>query len=303
MIIAFRRAMKFALQDFWRNIWLSLATTSILVLALISVNVLVILNALADEAVHTVEDRVDVSVYFKPDASEQIVADAATFVRSLPQVKSVTLRTKADALALLKERQKGNAAIIESLALLDGNPLGDTLQIKAVDAGSYGTILAALDHPTYAPYIANKNIENHERIIGRIRDIAGRVGEGAAVVTAIFALIAALVIFNSVRIAIYTHRDEVRIMRLVGASNSFIRAPFFIETVIYTLAAAAISLAVIFGVLSFVTPRAAVFFANPDFNLTARFFSSPGVFVVEIFGVLLISLAASAIALRQYLKV
>lgn len=303
MMIALRRALTFALKDFWRNIWLSLATTSILVLALISVNVLFILNTLADEAIRTVEDRVDVSVYFKPEASEQLANDAATYVRSLPQVKSVTVRTKDEALALLKEREKGNAAIIESLTVLEGNPLGHTLQVKARDPGSYAAILAALDHPTYAPSIASKNIENHERIIARIRNIAGRVGEGAAIVTGIFALIAALVIFNSVRIAVYTHRDEVRIMRLVGASNSFIRAPFFIETALYTLIAALVSFAVIIGLLSLATPRIAGFLGNADFSLLAHFLAAPGIFILEVAGVLAISLAASAIALRQYLKV
>lgn len=298
------RVIKFAAQGFRRNVWLSVITTSIMVLALFSVNILLGLNILAKEAISSVEKRIDVSVYFKQDASEQVVGEAKSYLLSLPHVRSVEVTTSEEALERLKARHADNTIISESVATLEENPLGASLSVKARSPEDFPAILTALENPTFASAIAEKNYDDHRRVIERIQSIAGKVERGAIVISIVFTAIAALIVFNSIRIAIYTHREEIGIMRLVGASNWFIRTPFIIESMFYSLLAGTIAIVVLFPVLSLVGPSISNFFDGTSFNIFEYFRQNAfWIFGSELLGAAILSVVASSVAVGKYLKV
>lgn len=283
---------------------MSVITTSIMLLAFVSVNTLLVLNILAQTAINTVEQRIDISVYFKPDASEQIVAEAKGYLLSLPQVRSVEATSPEEALQRLKARHAENPLIAESVAALEANPLGATLSVKARRPDDFPSILTALENPTFAESIAEKNYDDHRLVIERIRSIAAKVERSAAAVSVIFTIIAALIVFNSIRIAIYTHREEIGIMRLVGASNWFIRTPFVIESIFYSLLACGLAVAIIFPILSVIGPSVANFFDGTSFDILGYFWDNAvWIFGLELAGAIFLSVSASALAVGKYLKV
>lgn len=303
MFISFARVGKAALQDFVRNFWLSVVTTSILALALISVNILLVLNILAGVALDAVSERISISVYLKPSAGPDVVATMKTALISLPQVKEVTVTSADEALRKLQERHPDNEAIQKAVDELGRNPLGPSLAIKARSTEDYPSILASLENPAYAPYVQEKNFDDHRDLISRIRRISDKVERTAISVSALFAIISLLIVWNSIRITIYTHREEIGIMRLVGASAWFIRMPYVIEALLYSLLGTLVAAAVIFPVAGAVGPSIRNFFDGTQFDLLG-FFQQNGwrIFGIEFLIAAALTTITSGIAVGRYLK-
>lgn len=221
--------MKAAFQNIIRNAWLGIATIIVLVMALTSVNLLIGVNALIQNAVVILEDKIDVTVFFKQDANEALVTQAKFFIADLPQVKTAELMLANEALERFKERHADDPEILEALAELDENPLGATLRIKARSTSDYPFIIETLKNPQFADAIESKSYDSHSEAISRVQSLGENSRMFGMVLIAIFALIGILIVFNTIRVAIYTQREEIGIMRLVGASSLFVRTPFVIQ--------------------------------------------------------------------------
>jgi len=304
LLLSIHRSIIFALQSFWRNIWLSLVTVFIIFLAFLSVNVLVIIHATSDNVILAVKEKIDISVYFKSNIRESAVAEVKNKLESLPEVKKVSYRSPQENLDLFKSRHENDVNIQETLKELEGNPLGATLIVKAKQLTDYPNVLKAIDNPEYNELIEEKNYDDHQLVIDRVNAITDNVRKAAVIVSLVFIVIAILIVFNTVRIAIFTHQNEIGIMKLVGASNWFVRAPFIIESMIYGVLGCLLAIAVIYPTLGFIQPKMATFFDGTTFDLIGYFNAN----FVEIFGaqllaIILLNTISSAIALNKYLKV
>lgn len=304
MIISILRVIKFAFQNFRRNIWLSVITITILVLALVSINILVVLNFLAQTATAQVQEKVDVSVYFKEDASEEVVKNVRTYLLGLSQVKDVKYISRDQALENFKNLHSDNESIMTSLEELEQNPLGATLVIKARQPSDYPFILETLDNPEFITYIDDKNYDDHEEVIRKIDNISSRVQRFGIVTSLIFIVIAILIVVNTIRVAIYTHREEIGIMKLVGASNWFIRSPFLAEGVIYAAISLVILVALIYPVIVFSSPYVNGFFDGNDVGMVDYFNNNFFyIFGIELAALALLNVLSAGFALGRYLKV
>lgn len=303
-LLALNRSIGFALQSFWRNIWLSLATIFIIFLTLISVNLLLVVNVISDSAVTAVKDRIDVSIYFKPEVRESKIAEVKSHLESLPQVKSITYRSAADNLEAFTAKHAGDTKIQETLKELSTNPMSATLVIKAKDLNDYPEILKAVDDPAYAELIEEKNYDDNQLVISRLNTIAGTVRRAAYFIIGIFAFISILIIFNTVRVAIFTHQNEIAIMKLVGASNWFIRSPFVLESVIAGIVAVFVTIVFFYPLMSLIQPYVSSFFAGATFDLmgyfNANFFY---IFGTELLAIVVVNVISSLIAIGKYLNV
>ena len=303
-LLSFGRSIIFALQSFWRNIWLSLATVFIICLALLSINFLIIINAISDSAIVAVQNRVDISVYFKPTVREAKVAEVKSQWEGLPQVKNIVYKSPEENLEDFKSRHLQDAGIQETLQELEGNPLGATLVIQAKNLQAYPEILTAVDNPAYADLIEEKNYDDHQTIINRLNAITGNVKNGALIISLIFAIISILIVFNTVRIAIFTHQNEISIMKLVGANNWLVRAPFVWESIFAGVLACVIVTAVIYPLLSFIQPYLARFLQGVDFNLVSYFnHNIIWIFGGQLIGIIIINFFSSMLAISKYLRV
>lgn len=237
MLVTAIRILKAAFQNIARNAWLGAATVAVLVLALLSVNVLVGVNTLINRAVGILEEKVDVTVFFKPNAHEAVVNQARFFLEDLPQVRRVELVPAEQALALFRERHRNDPEILAALEELGENPLGATIRITARDTSNYPFIVETLQNPQFADAIESRSYDDHSASIEAVRMLAKNVRLVGVGLIIVFTLIGILIIFNTVRVAIYTQREEIGIMRLVGASSPYIRFPFVIQGIVLALIA------------------------------------------------------------------
>ncbi|KPJ85607.1 hypothetical protein AMJ57_02515 [Parcubacteria bacterium SG8_24] len=304
MIVSVSRIVRFALQDFFRNFWLSVATVSVLMLTLVSVNLLVVMNVLGKVALSTVESRVDVSVHFGPEVEESRIQTVKVALLSLPEVRDVEYVSASRALEQFSETHSEDHDIIEALGEVESNPFGGTLIVKARNLEDYPKILSALDEPVYANLIEEKNFDDRRVMIERLEAIAYRVEVFVLAISAIFGLITLLIVLNTIRVSIYTHREEIGIMRLVGASDGFIRGPFYVEAVFWGLLAVILTAALLYPALAVSQPFLRAFFGTEAVDVigfyNANFLQ---VFGLQFLLVTLMSLLTTKLATAKYLKV
>jgi cell division transport system permease protein len=298
-----RRVIAASFQSLFRNAWLGVATIIVLALTLISVNVLVGVSVLLQNAAKAVEDRVDVTVFFKRGANEQLVNQAKFYIADLPQVKSADLVDPAAALEEFKSRHASDPGVLDALKELDGNPLGATLKIKAKNPGDYPFIMETLKNPQFSNAIESKTYDDHADSIQSVKNLGDNARKLGAGLIVIFALIGILIVTNAVRVAIYTHREEIGIMRLVGAGSWYIRAPFALQGVLLVLIAGAVAAGVVAAGVSWIEPSLRGLFDGGDPGLRNYFLAYwPELALAEIGGMAVLIYMTSWIAAGKYLK-
>jgi cell division transport system permease protein len=304
MFLSSYRVTKFAFQNFWRNFWLSFITISMLVLTLLSINVLFVLNVLTDHAISYVEQRIEISVYFQEDTTEETITSAVEYLRGLSQVRDVETVSAEEAYEDFVAEHTADEEIISSLEELEENPFGPTLVVKAHSAEDFTFIINALDNPTFADSVREKDFSNYEEIISSIQSSTERVRWFGYGLSAVFLLIAVLIIFNTVRIGIYIHKEEITIMRLVGASSWFIRAPFFLESILYSLFATLLVIGVLAPILSFIEPYLSNYFNGANVALIDYFtINGLAIFGSQFVIMSVLSILSSWVAMRRYLHI
>ena len=303
MILSLFRAIKFSVQDFYRNIWLSAVTIIIIVLALFSVNMLLTVKVIGDTAVLAIKDKIDVSLFIDSEASEDSVLALKATISSLSQVDSITYISKAEALEEFKEKNKNNPELLESLKQLGKNPLTPTLVIKPKNIDNLDELIANLNK-IEDPIIESRNFTNYKLMLSKINGITDKVSEAGILLSFIFVFITLLVVYNSVRVAIYTHKTEIAVMKLVGASNTFVYLPYIFSALIYTIVSLLFIILIFFPFLTLLQPYLATFFIGYNINIFGYFTSN----IIQIFGLQFLAAAtinvgASLIAVKKYANI
>lgn len=301
-MVTFFRAIRFAFQDILRNFSLSVMTVLILVLMLLSVNTLLIVRVLTVEATKTVKDQVDVSVFFSKGATNDDINEVREYIRTFPEVVDEKYYTPEEVLSDFKAQYDYNQTIMSSLDELGDNPLGSMLVIKTRATEDYQKIINALSVPEYAKLIEAKTFSDTEKAINRIHTITSQVEKFSVIVTGLFGIIAFIIIFNTVRVAIYTQRTEIAIKKLVGASNWFVRSPYIIEAFIFTVLSIIITAGIMYGAIQVLDPRVAYVFGET--NILTNYFSSHILVLVggQALAVLVLTVTSSVLAMGKYLR-
>ena len=302
MFISLRRLVKSGFVGFMRSGWLSLATIFVMVLMFFALTGLALLVHAANRLLETLHDKVDVSVYVLPTADEAQILRMKSQIEKLAEVKSVEYVSRDAALERFREKHKDNAVIIESLDELGENPLEASLNIRAREASQFENIAAFLENENYKKYIDKVNYSQNRQAIEKLASITAAVRRGGLILVGILAGIAVLVSFNTIRMAIYAMREEIGVMRLVGASNWFIRGPFLIEGFLYGIVASAVTLGAWWPILRYVSPRFDILL--PGLHLSDYYASNILLFAGVMLGAsMLLGVISSAIAIGRYLKV
>ncbi len=290
-------------KHFVRNLWIALATIVVFTMALLSVNVLLGANAIAERVVKLLEDRIDVTVTFQPNTPDGVLNQARFYLASLDQTQSAELITADQALEAFKKRNANNPKILEALSEVSGNPLGAQLIIKAKHPEDYPFLLDVVRGPQYAPFVRTSSYDDHKQAIAQIQQAGEQIRLFASALVAIFVLFGLLAAFNAVRVAIYTQREEIAIMRLVGASSSFIRMPFVLEGVWIALIASLLTLAIIWAGVEVLDPKLMTFFDGLDTGLKSFFYENVfALSMLETGGLSVLSAIVSWIAVGRYIK-
>ncbi len=304
-LLSLSRIIKFSFQNFFRNFWLSVVTITIIVLTLFSVTSLVFINASTEQSIEIVKSKVDVSVYFKPVVTEEQVFEAQSALEGLPFVKNVKYVSKSQALEQLREKYKDSEILLESIKELSNNPLSDTLVVNTYETYEYQKVVDFIQGtPKYAVLVENQSFSDNSYTISKLEKITSQVKKIGWGVIIYFLVVSLLVIVSTIKIAVYTHRDEISIMRLVGASNMFIRGPFLGEAVLCAFSGSVITFILSYFAAVFLDPYISGLLGNSDFSLLN--YLTKNIFVIfggEFVGIIFISVVATSLALRRYLKI
>ena len=301
MVTAFYRIVKYGFQNLWRNHLVSIATILVLFLSVAVFLGLLFFTAIGNQAVMTVQDKIDISVYFKTDAAEDDILGLKDMLENLEEVKLVEYISKDQALEIFKQRHEGNETIVRALAELEENPLSASLNIKAKNPDEYAAIAAYLGQTPLQPIIDKVTYSQNQIVIERLAKIINVGKQGGVILTLVLAVIAIIVAFNTILLAIYSNREEINIMKLVGASHAFIRGPYIFVGVFYGFFAAVLTVLLFIPVIYFASPYVSVFIA--EMNLWGYFSAN----FFKIFGACLffgigIGVISSLIVIRRYLK-
>lgn len=302
MIVTLVRIIKYGFQSFVRNGLLTVSTITIMILALFTFEGLLLFNAVAKTAIESLQEKIDISVYFKTNVSEDTILNIKRSLEGLNEVKSTEYVSKEEALARFKEKHQDDEVITQTLAELEDNPLLASINIKADDPRNYGIIADYLTKANLNDVIEKVTYAQNKLVIDRLTAIIDALKKGGVLLTLFLSLIASLVTFNAIRLAIYSNSDQISVMRLVGASNSFIRGPYIIEGVFYGIVAAVFSFLLWLPLIKMISPYLMRFITNINLleylntHLTSLFFYP------LIFGVVL-GMISSAVAIRRYLKI
>jgi cell division transport system permease protein len=262
-----------------------------------------VVKVVGDTAINAVKEKVDVNLYLKADADENEIEALRNNINNLTVVKNVEYISKEDALESFRNENIDNPEIIQALRVLGANPLTPNLVIKPSDPDKMDELVEELNSIN-SPIIESRNFVDHQRILEKIRNITDQVSQAGLVISLIFILITLSVVYNAIRVAIYTHNQEVTIMKLVGASNSFIYSPFLLSSLIYTLVGVVILIGLFYPFLSLLQPYLEAFFVGYDVNIISYFNDNFFViFGLQFIGISFINILASLIAIRKYANI
>jgi len=304
-LVTFSRIIKAGLVNFVRNAWLAVAAMAVMIITLTIVLFSIITNATFTNTIVQITDKIDVSVFLKDSTDQTQGTKLANDLRTLPNVKSVTYLTKADALVHYKQQNAGNPALISAINETD-NPLPATIQIKPKELNKIQDIRDYLSKNNVKPLWDDVSYrDDRKAAIDKIAHATNLMRRAGIVAVLVFAAISVIIIFNTIQMAIFNRRDELTIMRLLGASTSYIRGPFVVESVVYGIISALISVLIIHSL--FVASSSALQASSLgllDINYAAQYFKGHflALLTMQLVLGILIGAVSSTVATRRYLK-
>lgn len=307
MFTSLKRIIKSGFTDFWRNSFVSLSSVFVLTVTLSVIGSLIFLRAILDASLVQLRDKVDVNVYFVTNAAEEDILSVKSSLEALPEVERVEYVTREDVVAEFRKRHENDQLVLQALDELDDNPLGAVLNVKAKEPSQYESVANYLETSNAVaadgtPVIDKVNYFQNKTAIEKLSSLIAsseRLGLG---ITFILVILSVLITFNTIRLAIYTARDEIAVMRLVGASNTYVRGPFVVEGIIAGLSAGIIALALFYPLALWLGPVTESFFSGINIfeYYMANFLEVAGIILG---GGIILGALSSFLAVKKYLKV
>lgn len=306
-LITLGRVFTTGMKNFARNLTLAIAAMAVMVVTLTIVLISFITNATFSNTIATITDRIDISVFLNDNVTDQQRDTLIKDLEAQPNVERVTYLSKDQVLERFAEQNANNPGLIAA-AKESGNTLPATINVKPRDLNRIGEVQTYLtntqNQPLQTEGSPSYNGDRKTAIdnITHATNILQRIGIGAV---ALFAVISALIIFNTIQMAIFNRREEITIMRLLGATTFFIRGPFIVESVIYGILSALISIGLIHGLFyASASALQASSLGLLDINYANTYFYHHfwQLLTLQLAAGILLGAASSIIATRRYLK-
>jgi cell division transport system permease protein len=309
--IKIKRTIHSGFYSFWRNGFVSLSSILVMVVTLFVIGSTIFSGAILGSTLNQIKDKVDVNIYFVTTASEDDILALQQNLEQLPEVAvPVSYQSKEEVLADFKKRHQNDEFTLQALDELGENPLGAVLNVKAKDPSQYESIInflglkgsecSSLD--SKFPIIDKVNYCQNKDAIDRLTSIINSANRLGVILTIFLIIISILITFNTLRLVIYMSRDEISVMRLVGASTNYIRGPFFVAGAIYGFISAIITLILFYPITIWLgnTTESFLVGLNIFHYYTANFGE---IFLIIVGSGVAIGSVSSFLAVRKYLKV
>jgi len=305
-LITFVRMCRYGVNNFTRNAWLTIAATAIMTITLFVIFSSFAARNILQDTVANIRDHVSMSIYLTSDTPDSEAAQIADDLRSLSSVTEVTYTTPAQARATFAQDNSTSSSTLEALQQAT-NKFPGTLNIKVKDINDTSqlskfvqtnTLVKKDIDPAHAPSFAGDRRQSIQ-VIGRAVDFTQQIG---IVLSVIFIIVSMLIIFNTIRMAIFNRREEINMMKLIGAEKAFIRGPFLVEAVVYGFFAALIASGLGFGVLYAIAPSLESYQVSvqPTLHMVTVYLAFVLLAMMAIGA--LIGITSSLLATRRYLR-
>lgn len=300
-----KRIIRSGFINFSRNGTVSLASVLVMTITLSVVTFLILSQAVLSTSLNSLQDKVDVNVYFVTGTEEGDIMTIKDNLEKLPEVASASYTSAEEALADFKERHASDYLTLQALEELDENPLGAVLAIKAKDPSQYESIAKFLEGDSALTSGGDKivdkvNFYQNKVVIDRLQNIMDGARKLGIIVTIILIIISILITLNTIRLTIYMAREEIGVMRLVGAGNRYIQGPFIIEGIIYGILASLITIAIYFPITIWLGSRMSDFLG---LNLFTYYLNNIfQIFIILFLAGSILGILASFFAIRKYLR-
>ena len=302
-----QRVVKAGCVGFYRNGFVSLSSVAVMTVTLFTIGSVLFLSATLNASLEELKNKVDINLYFQTSAPESAILALASSLKGLPEVKSVEYLSREVALANFKKRNENDQLTLQALAELPDNPLGAVLNIRATDPSHYEGIAAFLKGETAlskgaVSIIDEVNYYDNKKAIDTLSRIITSTQKLGVALTLVLIVISIMIAFNTIRLAIYVSRDEIGVMRLVGARNSYIRGPFVVAGVLYGVIAGVLTLAAFYPLSYYLGGATENFFSG--LNLFRYYLAHFGEFflIIMVAGICL-GAVGSFFATSRYLKI
>lgn len=303
-----KRIFRAGFLNFWRNGFVTLASVLVMTVTLFVLGSLVLTGVILNSTLTELKSKVDMNIYFTTEAPEEKIVELQKALETQPQVDVVTYISRDDALAQFRERHKNDELTLQALDELGDNPLGAVLNVRAKDTTQYEAVAKFVsDYPTVtaSPSILDKinYFDERQRIaidrLTRVTDSGNKIGFALII---LLGLITIAITFNTIRLVIYTSRDEISVMRLVGADQMYIRAPFMVEGVLYGVVSGMLTLILFYPFTYWLGSATENFFGG--INIFSYYVTHFPLFFLLIIGTgVILGAISSFLAVRRYLSV
>ncbi len=314
MWTAFKRIFRGGIVGFWRNAFVSLTSVIVMTVALFMVATTLFNNHSLEVALNELQEKVDINIYFRVTAPEEDILALKGTLEGLPEVAEVTYTSRSQALEEFRARHENDELTIQALEELGDNPLGASLSVRANETSQYEGIATYLSAQQDAPasgvtIIDRINYYQNKVAISRLTEIIDNTRNDNAIKALLLIVVALFVSFNTIRLAIHNSREEIGVMRLVGASNMYISSPFVISGILQGLIAGVLVVLLLYPALVFYE---SAFYAFPFFaeaagyeKLLFNYFVNnfANIFFIMVASGVLIGAFSSFLAVRRYLRV
>ncbi len=302
-----KRITRSGLINFYRNTFVSFASVMMMTITLLIIGATIFMSAILSFTIANIERKVDVNVYFYPNAPEQQILDMKAALEQLPQVAGVSYVSRDQALKDFQDRHQNDYLTLQALNELGTNPLGASLNIQAKDSEQYESIANFLSGDETIDSGVNKNIiekvnyYQNKEIIARLNALSNTVKKIGVILTVIFVGLSVVVTLNTIRMAIYSAREEINVMRLVGAENKYIQGPFMIEGIVSGLFAAVITIIALFPLTLWISKYTVDFFGGLSL---VKYYGDNflQIFIILLLVGIVLGALSSMVAIRKYLS-
>ena len=305
--IKIKRIASSGFYSFWRNGFVSVSSVVVMVITLSVITGTIFLGAILNASLNEIRNKVDVNVYFLQTAQESDILSAKKSLEALPEVNNITYTSKEEALADFKERHKNDQFTLQALDELGSNPLEASLNIKAKDPSQYQSIADFINSsnvlsPDGGGIVDKVNYYQNKDAIDSLTRLINSANTLGLALTIFLVIVSILITYNTIRLSIFMSKDEISVMRLVGASRTYIRGPFVVSGAMYGLISAIITLIVFYPITVWMGKVTTNFFIG--LNVFDYYVSNFGqIFLIIILSGIFIGAFSSYLAARKHLKV
>jgi len=297
------RIIKLGLTNFWRNRWLSTVATMIMALTLLVISTFAILILAVDKTTESIRSKIDISIYFNESASVEQIVQMQKIIASRPDTKEVKYVSKDEAAEDFKKQYEGKKVI--DYLNPENNPLPRSLEIKANNAESLKDIASFIGQEEFKPLIENVSYKEKKKVIEKLIALTSFIKEIGWILSGVFVVISILVILNTIRLAIFARKDEIEIMRLVGAGANFIKIPFVVEGILYGVLAAFFAFLLIWLGIGLIATRTPIELGSYLGTIMMGFFNNHAFAVIglELIIGIIIGVVCSLFSIRKHIRI